>query len=212
MGECVKYKGDYVKIGTCESLYYTTYKQMDELNKKGLLKEADGNLRPDSYLKVNSGFRFRFPFPDEKDIQFGMYDDYDRGVIIKVPKHLGVGMFHDRLFIRTDEISRVKKGAPAIGIEIPCVLSDDNKTKLFDWDRTTELTVFEVIQQKYVTSEDENNEFQIVIRCPYCGAMSRISYEEMVSIAKWVFTHRLHYDHLRKQIILTALRGYKPKK
>ena len=212
MGECVKYKGDYVKIGTCESLYYTTYKQMDELNKKRLLKEADGNLNPDKYLKVNSGFRFRFPFPDEKDIKFCMYDDYDRGVIVKVPKHLGVKMFHDRLFIRTDEISRVKKGAPAIGIEIPCVLSDNNNTKLFDWDKTTELTVFEVVQQKYVTSEEGNIEFQLVIRCPYCGAMSRISYDEMVSIAKWVFTHRLHYDHLRKQIILTALRGYKPKK
>ena len=212
MGEYVKYKGDYVKIGTCEDLYYTTYEQMDELNKQKVLKIADGNLNTDNYLNVNSGFRFRFPFPDEKTIQIGCYEPYDRGVLIKVPKHLNVDMWHDRIFIRTDEIGRVQKCAPVIGIEIPCVLSDDNKTKLFDWDRTTELTVFEVIQQKYVSSDNGDNEFQLVVRCPYCVALSRISYEEMLSIAKWVFTHRTHYDYFKKQIILTALRGYKPKK
>ncbi|WP_142685403.1 hypothetical protein [Chitinophaga polysaccharea] len=81
MGEYIKYKGEEVKIGTVENLYYVTYPQMENAFQKGLLETAPNNCSPQQYLNPDSGFRFRFPFPDEDG--FNICDSryqYDRGV------------------------------------------------------------------------------------------------------------------------------------
>ena len=64
MGEYVKINGTETKIGTCESLYYTTAKQF-----KTALPEmtCEGSMNPSEYL-TSGEFRFRFPFPDEDNI------------------------------------------------------------------------------------------------------------------------------------------------
>jgi hypothetical protein len=63
MGENARYRGQLIKIGTCEDMYY---------------------LRADQRHLI-SGYtfgaldRFRFPFPDEDTIEPGEFADHDRG-------------------------------------------------------------------------------------------------------------------------------------
>lgn len=83
MGEYVKYKREKIKIGTCENLYYATYPKLTEALKAGLLRTLAGNLAPSFYVKPDSGFRFRFPFPDEDHLpleNLGRLNDFHRGV------------------------------------------------------------------------------------------------------------------------------------
>lgn len=68
MGEYARYKGSEVKIGTCEDMYYLRGDQRDKISGYSFTLDVD---------------RFRFPFPDEDDIEPGHFADYSRGV--KVP-------------------------------------------------------------------------------------------------------------------------------
>ncbi|MBX3253305.1 MAG: hypothetical protein KF862_04105 [Chitinophagaceae bacterium] len=85
MGEYVKYGGEIIKIGTCESLYYTTYSGYCAALESNRLSKVDGNLSPELYAKPGSGFLFRFPFPDEDKLPLGANrNDPERGVPIKL--------------------------------------------------------------------------------------------------------------------------------
>ncbi|MCO5237919.1 MAG: hypothetical protein M9904_14490 [Chitinophagaceae bacterium] len=85
MGEYVKYGEDIVKIGTCENIYYATYAKYCAALESNRLSKVDGNLTPELYAKPDSGFRFRFPFPDEDKLPFGANQkNFDRGVPIKL--------------------------------------------------------------------------------------------------------------------------------
>lgn len=86
MGEYVNYKGTEVKIGTCESLYYVTYPKFKEAFEQGLLKPSEFSVHPAKCLEVDSGFLFRFPFPDEDKLPFGEIGkhNFNRGVPISI--------------------------------------------------------------------------------------------------------------------------------
>lgn len=70
MSEIVSYKGKPFTIGTCENLYYVSYQKFVSALSSGFLGYLIGNLRPEEYALPDSGFRFRFPFPDEDKIPF----------------------------------------------------------------------------------------------------------------------------------------------
>lgn len=80
MGEFAEYQGDRIKIGTCEDMYY---------------------LRADQRHLI-SGYqfaeidRFRFPFPDEDDVEPGCFGDHDRGIEIPNGFTLEPGYFDHR--------------------------------------------------------------------------------------------------------------------
>lgn len=76
MGEYARYKGDEVKIGTCEDMYYLRADQRD------LVDGPDADTMRESLGVV----RFRFPFPDEDDIEPGHFPDAFRGV--RVPGYV----------------------------------------------------------------------------------------------------------------------------
>lgn len=85
MGEYIKYRHEIIKIGTCENLYYTSYPKYCTALESNRLSREDGNLSPELYAKPDSGFRFRFPFPDEDDLPFGdVKNKFDRGVAIQL--------------------------------------------------------------------------------------------------------------------------------
>jgi hypothetical protein len=85
MGEYIKYKGAEIKIGTLENLYYTSYEKYVKALKTPLVSKADGSLAPSEYAEPDSGFRFRFPFPDEDKLPFGdISGDYQRGIPVTV--------------------------------------------------------------------------------------------------------------------------------
>jgi len=86
MGEYIKYKGHEIKIGTCESIYYASYQKYEKVLQEGQLSAVLGNAPPEAYAKPDSGYRFRFPFPDEDKLLFGDIGNfgYDRGVSVKI--------------------------------------------------------------------------------------------------------------------------------
>jgi len=69
----VSYIGRDVKIGTCELLYYTSYQKYRDAYESGRLGSLEGNGHISDYLKVENGFMFRFPFPDEDRLRFGHF-------------------------------------------------------------------------------------------------------------------------------------------
>lgn len=74
MGEYATYRNEQIKIGTCEELYYLRAEQWP-------LVIADlGGCDEATYLKES---RFRFPWPDEDDIEPGCFKDHDRSCLLR---------------------------------------------------------------------------------------------------------------------------------
>lgn len=71
MGEYANFNGERIKIGTCEDLYYLRADQ------RRLVSGGDLGSSPERYFV--DGIRFRFPFPDEDELEPGRFEDYDRG-------------------------------------------------------------------------------------------------------------------------------------
>lgn len=71
MGEYAKYRGESVKIGTCEDMYYLRHGQ------RGQVAREHGNVDPVADVLA---LRFRFPFPDEDHIEPGHFESYGRFV------------------------------------------------------------------------------------------------------------------------------------
>ena len=72
MGEYASYKGNEIKIGTCENLYYLRADQVRRLDDPTVVT---------AYLDA---YRFRFPFPDEDSNEPGEigHRAHDRGVAV----------------------------------------------------------------------------------------------------------------------------------
>lgn len=62
MGELALYKGERIKIGTCEDMYYLRFDQRHQVI------ALPGNVDP---VKDAGELRFRFPWPDEDHIEPG---------------------------------------------------------------------------------------------------------------------------------------------
>lgn len=75
MGEYAKYKGEQIKIGTCEDMYYLRWDQ------RHLVTLEAGSLNP-ADPEMHSEIRFRFPFPQEDQTEPGQYDNPFKGVAI----------------------------------------------------------------------------------------------------------------------------------
>ncbi|HEY3944403.1 MAG TPA: hypothetical protein VGL78_04180 [Solirubrobacteraceae bacterium] len=84
MGEFAIYRGSEIAIGTCEDLYYLRAQQLP------LVKVLTGGQSLAGYLKES---RFRFPWPDEDDVEPGAFSGYDRSIPVcgyKPPVSLNV--------------------------------------------------------------------------------------------------------------------------
>lgn len=86
MGEYVRHLGSIVKLGTCEDLYYVSYPKYKTALQSSYLMNVDNNCAVAYYAKPDSGFRFRFPFPDEDRLPFGDLgnEHHRRGLAITI--------------------------------------------------------------------------------------------------------------------------------
>ena len=73
MGEYANYRGDEIKIGTCESMYYLRYED------RHLVEWIRGNVD----ASRDTGLLWRLPFPDEDGRGPGNYEDYGRGIQLR---------------------------------------------------------------------------------------------------------------------------------
>lgn len=177
MGEHVKLKyGQEIKIGTCEDMYYARYEQAQNfLN----AKDRACYLRPDTC-------RWRFPFPQEDDIEIGMFKDYDLGLSLCVP--------NDSVFCCKDHdtVSFSTGNNPSmhgfnVNYSLPCP-ADKNAV-----DRAIQAgfkighlldnqVAIEIAQQKPVA----NGDLQVVLRCLWCRTKYRIDKPEAIALAEFL--------------------------
>ena len=74
MGEFAQFGHERIKIGTCENMYYLRFSQ------RSMVSALPGNVNVNSEDALQ--IRFRFPWPDEDDVQPGAFKDYDRSVVV----------------------------------------------------------------------------------------------------------------------------------
>jgi hypothetical protein len=164
MGEYINYNGKEIKLGTCESLYYTRLSQLKDL--RLLMNKLPGNLDVSEYLDAKNAFRYRFPFPEEDHVQIGDFEPYNKGLVIQL---------HD---LDTDICdfehydlwhSASANGSYNVNVCVPCPQSDKINTVKHS---PLSPKIISIKQQKQI-----DGEVWTVIACPYCDAMIRLNYE-----------------------------------
>ena len=207
MGEYIKYNGIECKVGTCENIYYSTYPQFLKAYKKCRFTDC-GDGGATTFLSAKNGFRFRFPFESEKDVNIFEFSSHEtEPFIFAVPKSTGIEIAHGKKFVR----SGIKPYE--IGTEHECIYSDSFPTdvKRFDWNNSLSLVIFNVVQQKLVLIEDKRRkglntlQLQTVVKCPECGELCRLSEAEAISLYKWT---KKNGTEEQKQVATTIIKGY----
>ena len=175
---------------------------------KSIKKDSNG-CEPEVYLKDGKS-RFRFPFPDENHSRdFGNYGDFERGVMFRVPKSLGIEQGHRKISFNTQNLGI--QSVPRTTLKIDCIqIEEGQKLVQYDGSNLKEYTIFEIVQQKAVILENGNYQLQTVIRCPYCQSKSRLSYDEILNLFQYVGDdENCHkFDELQKEIVKIAFYGY----
>lgn len=176
MGEYAKYKGQSIKIGTCEEMYYLRADQAH------LVQPMSNNLDP---IKQAEMLRFRFPFPDEDGTEPGAFEDYNRAVPVygvKAPK----GVEH----------GNVQFTAPGYCTSIPC--PEAGEVEGLTIHRNGFAGAVQVTQQRLV-----NGRLALICRCGGCGAKWRLETEEeaapIVAALEAEVTRQAKADPIRAQ-------------
>lgn len=152
MGEYAKYRGESVKIGTCEDMYYLRHGQ-----RKVVTRER-GNVDPVADV---TALRFRFPFPDEDHIEPGHFETYGRHVAVPSGWRPADGTFdHDNVQF-TSRVGYL--------LSIPCPESgrvpDGVRVHKNGWHGD-----FLLVQQKQLA----DGRLVPVLQCGGCGAKFRL--------------------------------------
>jgi hypothetical protein len=165
MGEYAKYKGESIKIGTCENMYY-------------LRADQRAKITGYDFASCLGEIRFRFPFPDEDNIEPGAFEDYDRGFRIPGGWTIPADFDHDGTVQFTSPIGYV--------LSIRCPESVDGPRGLgaIDVDgvnvhRNGFRGGYVVRQQKYV-----DGEWWTVVACKSCGCAWRLPRETAATVAE----------------------------
>ena len=196
MGEYALYRGQPVKLGTCEDLFYVRYADFARMVAQGELERYIGNDAPESYL--SGVYRFRFPFPDEDAHQPFTYDDFDKGYLVNVTgapdlvemaKHLTAGAsLHPR------------SGGYNVNVSFPCPQTEDFAAVLssgISW------RILEIVQQRPF-----DGSLWTVCRCPYCGVKWRLAAEHAEVLAALLTASATRSDY-HAEIAARILAGYR---
>lgn len=150
MAENAKYRGQEVKIGTCEEMYYL---RADQARK---VQRVSGSVDP---VGDRAALRFRFPWPNEDNVEPGGFGDYERAVTV-----YGVEMPKD-----VDHGSVQFKAEPGYLVSLPCPESP----KIAELPITVHRNGFSgsvrIVQQRYVEGR-----LVLVAMCGGCRAKWRV--------------------------------------
>jgi hypothetical protein len=122
MGEYALYKGQQIKIGTCETMYYLRADQAH------LVTPLPGNVDP---IKDADEIRFRFPFPDEDHIEPGQFEPFTKRRIwgLRPPAE---GIEHYKVQFRSD---------PGYLVMLPCPEGPEATQEDNGWSMTNGLRI-----------------------------------------------------------------------
>jgi hypothetical protein len=206
MGEYILYRGEATKIGTCEELYYTSFRRYIQVLQNGHLSKDIGSDYPENYTIPNYGYRFRFPFPDEDHLPFGEIENhsFERGLLITIARNEAFAKGEFPQLSRTYQVAARYQPGHTHAMEM---LNPNNVTELVD---------IELVQQKLVVSDNQAR-LVLVYRCPFSEDKWRIEdFTEAKHIAdqieeRYVKTAAEEEEKLFwQQVTLRILQGYQP--
>ena len=130
MGEYAYFGDRKVKLGTCEDLTYITHAELRQAHAARAVHTAPGNAEIDQYLDPANGYRFRFPFTDERCV----LSELGERVAVRPTRYLEielVGVENDKLY--RGMMAHKKIRASMLGengdhlnlLDLPCPLSDE---------------------------------------------------------------------------------------
>lgn len=206
MGEMIGSKENRIKLGTCEDLYYTTFQDLNNSSYKKSETEV--------YLKNDSGCRFRFPFPDESEVEIGEYEDYSRGFLITIPSDIGVDISHGDIYQHVGFLKGDSIQSDSVSIKLPCPFG--KKYEAFDYNMSSKegKLSFNISQQKR-TSYLGSEMLVTIVECPYCGSKSQLDLYEVMLIINYfnakseISEENKKYFSETLEVLNIALLGYR---
>lgn len=165
MGEYAIYQGVEIKIGTCEDMYYLRADQRDKVT------PLPGSLCPASN-DVLGLIRFRFPWPDEDDIEPGSDKFYDKGYA----RSYGV---HGMLPPSDVDHHSIQFSAPVgLLVSLPCPNSEEGKSQPYKVHRNGYQGDVAICGTAW-----RGGEWRVILKCGACGAMYNAPREHAEEVA-----------------------------
>jgi len=155
MGEYIVWKGQWVKLGTCQDLFFVSFDAVRRMVAGGAT-QALANDEPAEYLNEAGKWRYRFPWPDEPD---GIGDDYDRALPLPLPAGLAAALTAGWEHWK---VRYAPANVPPSGVEDGA-----------DCPQASAPAIVEVYLQKQIEGR-----LWVIIRCPYCRALARLPEDE----------------------------------
>lgn len=186
MGEYAMVMGKATKLGTCEDLDYIRSDQREFLRHD---RKIAGNLPASGYLKPENGFRFRFPFPDEDQVEPGEFRQAGRGWLIDTPLDSGWLVGEHRPICQRIECENDanRRREYAWSLKLPCPASPAFKAlQMEPYEMPPESLPIEIVQHKPMVG----GETWTVVRCGYCGSIWRLPVEAAVALVEHI--RRVH--------------------
>lgn len=205
MGEYVHYMGHSVKIGTCENLYYTTYNDYLKAYKSGFLSQEKENSAPEEYLKPQNGFRYRFPFPDEKDVLYTGVDDPFRGYILKIP----VTYISASEIVHQSYEHDIKVGEN-VHFTLSTLCPFNPSADVIDRDNVRGNYFFAEIRQQFLEIDEEKGKtlLKTLFKCPLCSAWYSFGNEEVEALRTYLSECEHEMKNNDVQVIREIIKGY----
>jgi len=180
MGEYATYQGESIKIGTCEEMCYLRADQRHLISGY-------------SFAGFLDSCRFRFPFPDEDQLEPGAFEDYNRG--LRIPGW--------RLPTDWHEHSSVQFTSTAgYVLSIPCPEGVEGSEPGFGPVDVNGVAVHrngfsgypQIVQQRFIEGE-----LGLVVMCGACGAKWRCSQDTAAEIAE-CFLNESEREEYRREL------------
>ena len=182
MGEYAYFGDRKVKLGTCEDLTYITHAELRQARDVRAVHTAPGNAEIDQYLDPANGYRFRFPFTDERCA----LPELGEHVAVRPTRYLEielVGRENDKLY--RGMMAHKKIQASMLGengdhlnlLDLHCPLSNEpGRPRMYN------LMSGPMYTPKFLVCGEKpmpDGTVHTVFCCPVCGAMFRLSESEI---------------------------------
>ncbi len=173
MGEYAKWKGEQIKIGTCEDMYYLRADQAK------LVTAEKGSVDP---IKDQDEIRFRFPWPDEDTTQPGSFENPFRAIGLHDVKPPPLGKLdHQNVQFKAD-----------VGYLLSVLCPEAEEGSGSDHNLTFHRNGFsgsvKVVQQRWAGSK-----LVTICQCGGCGAKYRLNtLEEAQPVINSLLTLAVH--------------------
>lgn len=173
MGEMAKYKGERVKIGTCEIMYYLRFEDRNKV------EALENNVDPMS----TKGLFYRLPLPEEDGFGPGDYDDhqpfikYENGSF-RINSNCRLDNSHPALTEGPNNPGAVQAAVQPLGmlVNVKCYhglkLNESTEDVRYFWNGKRDSLALSYLKET-------GTELRVCVSCIACGQMWSFSFDEI---------------------------------